>query len=575
MEYGNCLLGRVGNTAGASSSHLSPTHPDRCGPYGDCGTNLFPAHAYGRRSICDATTAITVTLKPIAVLAHRQHNPGGCTMLHRGICMIVLVLAITFAATAFRPAGQAYGAANADGSQERPHLLSPFMQQPPMQPPTPTGPMKFVSATLNSGQPGRTSLNNEPSAIAFNLDGAKRFEVWNTYSARYPSQNGMGDDWDFLDPVSCCGFESLSHYGGFAGDQGVYYRADYDLIFWLLLYDGDEGSITSAVRLAWARASTLSNGVTFCTHDFTVVPPYEADYPKMGFTDHYAWLFYALRNSTDTTGGIVAKIDLAALNTTPCYMANPVSVGTIGRRHEFIERGSDTMYFAAAVDHYITIKVYRWREADSSPTYVDLHVLPYNGARFTYRCKTGDANWCWNSDDTILGGWRRFVSSDELGPYEQIGFYWNAGQDPPYHSDPYVRFLLINAADMSIVSQPNLAWPGIAYQYASLSTNDRGDLGGTVMWSGDEAPFENCAVITRDRYTSPDAFLGLYYPYYSYFDTSSPLGGDYLAARPHPHIEPITGLRLTWTSTCYQLLVSGNPDDVRSNFIHFWRPGDY
>src|SRR4029077_14580938 len=147
-----------------------------------------------------------------------------------------------------------------------------------------------------------------------------------------------------------------------------------------------------------------------------------------------------------------------------------------------VNGATDTMYFAHHLSQ-ASMRIYKWAEADSTPTPTDVTVSRWP-RHMTYSCPGPDGlNWCGRADGRILTGW----ISSAGHPNGVIGVMWNASQGDgalgtfPF---PYVHVVRVEQSTLALIDEPIIWNEGGAFIYPAVAVNDRGDIGGTLYFGG-------------------------------------------------------------------------------------------
>ena len=413
---------------------------------------------------------------------------------------------------------------------------------------------------------GHGSLINEPSAGS---NGAGILETWNWYAAA--STNG-GASFSYINPYTTF----PASYGGFCCDQLAYYVPSRDIYIWILQYSED-ASNNNAERLAVAKGQAGLASGTWTYWDLTPQQIGSSngtnyDRGKIAASSNYLFLEASQYGNVLQQGAsVMMRFSLDQLASTPAtltYDFYPTLFSSVPT-----ENATSTMYFAAHVSQSV-LRLYSWPESvdHTGVTFTDI-THPAYSATLPYTCpRTGapaSSDWCqrpgsgggYAHDDRMQYGW---VASGK------IGFVWDASQGNnqglgnfPY---PYVYAIRVNESTKTLLDEPVIWNPNFAFSYASVAPNDRGDLGGTVMWGGGNT-FENCAALIWDGF-SPNNFWQLAGAESSDSDTRSPTGGDFTTARRNGGNDHV------WSGACYALKGGGGELNTHTYYFSFGRQQD-
>jgi hypothetical protein len=232
------------------------------------------------------------------------------------------------------------------------------------------------------------------------------------------------------------------------------------------------------------------------------------------------------------------------------------------------------MYLGTHVDS-ATMGVWVWPDAAPSPFYQKItHKTSKGRLDGTYHCplngSAGSASNDWCSRPGRGGG----TANDERLTAAwlakgKLGFAWNAGQDPPTAPFPWVNAILVNVADLPAcsagtctVEYPWIASTAQAVQYATITSNNYGDVGGAFLYGGGASNL-SCGAVLSDQYTESTegywSIAGLTASNRPPFDSS----GDYMG------IWPEGGSDKTWSGACMTHRTGGPTTSV--HFIRFGR----
>jgi len=190
------------------------------------------------------------------------------------------------------------------------------------------------------------------------------------------------------------------------------------------------------------------------------------------------------------------------------------------------------MYAATHVNS-TTMRLFRWEEGSGTLLINDITVPAWTrGGRGSFVCVTPTkANPCARMDDRVLGG---FVTSNRNLPasataQKVVGFSWNARQDGNFPF-PYTNVVRIDAESLAVIDNPVMWNSSVAFVYADLEPNDRGDLGGVVDVAGTNKNPRVDSILVDDITGSP-APWSLFFVRESDNSPSANKWGDYNTAR--------------------------------------------
>ncbi|CAN5195772.1 hypothetical protein BH24CHL7_BH24CHL7_16080 [soil metagenome] len=433
-------------------------------------------------------------------------------------------------------------------------------------------------------QPPQTLAGAPTSQIAepeVAVHGQNMMVTWNWGAAQ--SLDG-GRTMQYLDPFR----DVPPADDGFCCDQLVEHVPDQDLWLWVLQYLRVETQTgNNRVRLAVARGDDAFARRQFKYWDFTAQDAGLADsiwfdQPKLGLTERHLFLSINAFNPKEPfadgrfRAAVILRIDLDQLangqEVTPTCLTT-TSFGPYPVRH-----ARDTMYLAAHTSASV-LGVWRWPDDAGSPTFHRVRDVNDQGQPVAYPLRTepyscqrtgapseAASDWCARSDDRLHSGW--LAGSN-------LGFAWNVPADPsasrPY---PYVWAVMLDEAALTaceagqcVVEYPHIWSPDLAFQYATIMANERGDLGGVVLWGGGQYRL-GCAVLLRDQFTAQEVGFDVLSVAASDMDTVRPETGDYLA------VTPDSPTASTWAASCMTLSRARGEHPTAVHVARFGRAQD-
>lgn len=386
--------------------------------------------------------------------------------------------------------------------------------------------------------------------------------------------------------------------GGFCCDQLAQYVPQSDMWLWVLqsqtLHDDYSGG--NRIRIAVATGNgTFNRNVDFVSSGAGLAEEVWFDQPKIGVSDEYLFLSVNAYGAITKpfVASLVYRVSLAELagggeSTPDCFT-------TAGLPDRFgrpifapvpVRIARKTMYLGA---HYSNseLTVWRWPDDSARPTvHVALDVtadgrpagypLPTRTDAdgrtvLDYRCPPGGAyerqtDWCQRSGDRISTAWLA---------NGRIGFAWNVGQDPANGWNyPSVVVRMIDETRLAscaqggcVVAKPSIRHSDVAYQYAAITPNARGDLGLIVIFGGGQYR-PSCQYAIRDADAADDA--GWDWSKESISSTRNafkPEFGDYLNIWPGPNPD-------SWTAACMTIQTSDPETPGSAHFLTFGRRAD-
>jgi hypothetical protein len=404
-------------------------------------------------------------------------------------------------------------------------------------------------------------------------DGTRALVVWNWGAAR--SLDG-GQTFEKL------AFEPSPY--PFCCDQLAYYAPSHDLWIWILQYRG-EGNVRkrNPIRLAYASGAAFANRdrPVFSTYDLaardiaglrqgeTIDGDAYLDFVRIAATREHLFLTINMFPTVSGafSGSVVVRVSLDELAArTPRADWHLASRRTTG----LTSGATDAMYFAS---HRSTaeLTVCRWEDDEANPACRGVTHSAYpdyqSGA---YSCLRVGAeptsDWCQrltdgrpNQDDRPLSGW----IADGV-----IGFSWNAKQDPQHGFPfPFTMVVRIDASALTVVDEPYIWHNDRAFQYAAITPNARGDLGGVALAGGGQH-FQTCVALFRARDAPSESGWQMEVVEASTSDSVRAVSGDYLG------IAPSAPGANTWAGSCMTLHGGGGEANVDIRYFTFGRTGD-
>jgi hypothetical protein len=323
------------------------------------------------------------------------------------------------------------------------------------------------------------AIPDEPSAAA-GSDQAAGYTILYTGNSYAAVSNDGGSIFNFMDPYTLFPEEN----GGFCCDQRAAYSAGYDLFIWVLTYYPD--SNTNTVRIAVATPTGAQNG-SWCYYGFQ---PSDIGYPNGDFFD-YPYLATSnndLYFSTNvyTVGGSfkqtsILRIPLQPLTTCSGFSYNYFNDPNGLFNYTLGHGATDTMYWASIYNNS-KVRVFSWPESSGSITHSDQNVTSWKPGSSSCDDPAG-TNWCQRSQWKMGAAWIRQSIGDDA-----LGFMWNGAactDSSCGYSRPqtYIRVLRFDE-NLNLINEPDIWNPNYAFQFAGVSTNGRGAVGGVFFWGG-------------------------------------------------------------------------------------------
>jgi hypothetical protein len=390
---------------------------------------------------------------------------------------------------------------------------------------------------------GQTSTVGEPSVANI----ANRI----LYSGNWYATKSFdsGQTWTLVDP-----FSALPPVdGGFCCDQTIIFESSRNIMVWLLQYIKQNG--TNTLRVAISPGATLQNNDWYWW-DLTpegVNPDWDGewfDYNHAATSENFLYVGTNVFNAANDlfTRSVLFRFPLDALaNATPLNYSYFSTTDNFSLR--CAQGAGDVMYFGS---HNTTaqIRVYAWPENGNGISFNDINITPWS-LNMPYSAPGPDnRNWLGRCDPRITGG----AVADGT-----IMFAWtvNALGNRPL---PHVRVVRINAADMTVINEPDIWSANHAYAYPALSPNRR-DMIGISLFRGGGDSHPGHVVGVRDE------GQGTWVLRASQNGTDGPIDGkwgDYLG------IAPFSETGYSWFACGYTLQGGGDRTDIEPRAVQFW-----
>jgi hypothetical protein len=325
---------------------------------------------------------------------------------------------------------------------------------------------KRYGGSPNPVVPTATRLNYMETSSA--MVGSVQFEVGNRFAA---FSNDAGSTWNLIDPFSQ--FDS-SGTGGFCCDQDALYEPHHDLMFWSMMYGHIfTGLNNNIVRLAvYRKASAGLSSNNWIYYDLmpsqTGGPPGggEAyDFPRMSLSNNYLYITAEVVWTTPYTfaRSVVMRIPLNEL-----AAGNPLTLDYYSASNNFIycavQGARGTAYFAGH-NSTSSMRIFKWPETATQPTYVDTTVPKWSNASPPVCPSADGTDWCQGGvyDNRIMTG----VLAPKLG---EIWFFWDVAQNGGF-LQPYINAARFSTTDFSYRGSPMLYHRSFPFRYVAAAAN--------------------------------------------------------------------------------------------------------
>jgi hypothetical protein len=389
---------------------------------------------------------------------------------------------------------------------------------------------------------GQTSTVGEPNVAN---RGGKIFYTGNWYATR--SSDG-GHNWDLLSP-----YNALPPVdGGFCCDQTLIYERSCNILVWLLQYVEKNG--TNTLRVAVNPGATLGDN-DWHWWDFKpegVNSDWAGewfDYNHVATSNNFLYVgTNVFRASNDRfTRSVLFRLPLdtlasgGALNYSYFTTSDNFSLRcTQGAR--------DVMYFGSH-NTRSQIRVFSWPENANAISTSNIDITQWNfNPPYTAPGPDGN-NWLSRGDPRITGA---MVARNVLT------FAWTVNASGN-RKQPHVRVVRIDAGNMSLLDEPDIWNSNVAFAYAALCPNRRGDTGITLFYGGGNS-YPGHVVGVRDEGSGKWDLKA------TRIGTDGPgdgKWGDYLG------IVPNSDYGNTWFASGYTLRGGDSRSDIEPRVVQF------
>lgn len=342
-----------------------------------------------------------------------------------------------------------------------------------------------------SSNPAPVSYRSEVAEPAVAASGDRVFYTANWFAAT--SANG-GADFDFVNPGP--GPFPAPTGESFCCDQTMAHDPGSNTIFWLQQFYRTGSTNTGTQRI---NVDQNSDGTWDCAYDInTVLVGFPTntwfDFPDLTVSSNA--LFHASNAFTFAggwAGAYVGRYPLSEL----ASCSTPLTIDgfrTTSSGSFRLSRGADTTMYFAAQPNNVSLRIWSWPDAETSPTMVSRSVAAWSDN--SRQCAGPDGrNWCGFHDGRIQSG---FVSGSTLG------YVWTPSQGGSFPF-PYMRVSTFDIGnDLAPVDDIDIWSPDVAFMYPSASVNSAGELGGTVMWGGGATDYASCSAWMAQTPTTGD-----------------------------------------------------------------------
>ena len=368
-------------------------------------------------------------------------------------------------------------------------------------------PGTFVLFRASSLTAPLVSSVNEPNV------GSQGDGIFTTHNWYAETSTNNGTSFSYVSPFSTFPSSPAAFSAGFCCDQRVAQDSSRDLIFWYMQYikTASSSTGTNGVRVAVTHGQAGLAANSWLYYDFTpalfgLPTGTWLDFPQLQVSANYLYFTTNIFHSVDDSfyGSMIVRLPLSQLNSGSALSFNFLTVtsyGSIlpvnGAAAEGTRAGRTTMYFGA-LESSTSIKVITWPESTTTLTTSSVGGLA-STAFGSFVCPGPDGlDPCTRANPRMQTGW---ITDTELG------FMWNAPQNGTARPYPYVRSVILNPSNLSVISQPDIFNTTNAWLYPAMSVNQRGHLAGTADYMGG-TQYPTIVAIIRDDLSADPATNG-------------------------------------------------------------------
>lgn len=373
----------------------------------------------------------------------------------------------------------------------------------------------------------QTSTDHEPTLACF-LDTV--FVTGNMF-ASHSADNGS--TFTFIDPFTA--FPATA--GGFCCDQIVIHERMHNLWLWVLQYRTDANG-SNIFRLAVSPSGGAPG--TYSYYDFA---PGELDTawatgvmfdrPDMATTNNHLYITFNVFDTTVTPNNFLAMVvykipldQLAALQALTWRFHRLDSPD--GRAIAFARGAATEMFYAGHQLSGGDVRIFRWPDLplEASITQFDVSPSTWTGVG-PYTAPGPGGEWLSKLDSRVMTGWCTGG---------QVGFLWTANGDST-RPMPYIKAIVVDTNTQSIVAQPDIHNPSLAFAYPACCPNINGTVAISMFQGGGAADpmhivgfLDGASWILQGTIVSSHAPTGGIWGDYLSCQTHDPDGVDWVAS---------------------------------------------
>jgi hypothetical protein len=393
-----------------------------------------------------------------------------------------------------------------------------------------------------------TSLVNEPTTAAF---GNELYVTGNWFASH--SSDG-GNTWTFVDPKAALPAAA----GGFCCDQIVVHQRSRNLWFWIIQYAQQDG--TNVLRIALSTSGRPEAPWTYW--DFTPSEFNSAlagnawfDYPDVAFTENQMYITSNVYDNSAHPAWLQAVILRIPIDT---FLTGNLTY----QYYNITDRGSlrlargctNEMFFGSHLQGN-PIRLYRWGDGvDATMTWVDINASAWNGSMPYSSPGPDGVEWLTRIQPRITGAWCSGT---------QVGFAWTANSDSA-HPQPYIKTLVVDTTNNSVVAQPDLWNATQAWAYPAVYPAPDGRVGISAFFGGGgvSQPTHVVGFLESGSWVLVRTATSTHGP-------SDPKWGDYLSCTLYDPTATDVVNGTEWVASGYALQGGPTRNDIEPRFIRF------
>jgi hypothetical protein len=285
------------------------------------------------------------------------------------------------------------------------------------------------------------------------------------------------------------------------------------------------------------------------------------DKPDMATTNNHLYLTFNVFDTSVNPNRFLSAVifkfslsELAALQ--PLNFSFQRLDAPTGRIVAFARGATTDMFFAGNLIVGGNLRIFRWPDLplnapltqfDVNPSVWVGGVPPPGFFPPAYSAPGPGGEWLAKLDGRVAGGW---VSGN------QVGFVWSANRDL-VRPMPYVKVVVVDVPSQTIVAQPDIHNPGVAFAYPSVCPNVNGTVGISLfMGGGATDPMHTVGFLDGTQWVLQGSIVSSNAP-------PDTLWGDYVSCATH---DP-TGV--DWVAAGFTLQGGTAPQNIDPQYVRF------